>query len=238
MFCQIKSNFTLCVDDRHLYAVILFDGKYWVMFDRDHHILGQVETDSVQFLGGALMFVWLLETWFKEHGLYPGNEVSVAFALTDQILRQAGYEPTIHVDDAHGTVNLASMNDTDLIRWTIERFHGCGFAAWAWGEDAEKLIQTAISAHRWTITVLTDDHTAKVAYWNNVSGQTFDTNSALQAGIPAYNLDWTAALALLIMIEGQLSVSQGFVPWAEVKVRAAYGDVGANLGVTQLIVNG
>lgn len=207
-----NSRATRCIDGRKAIMFVEWDGQKWVVAKRGNKASSEF---GPQFLGGGLMFVRLLQE-------VANLSLEAAFEATEAVFSFLRWTPQIHMDDHHGEYDFLQMADEDVVSTIMSQyFGGCGFAKFAWNDQASEVIRMAI-ARKWRIQVLTGEHTEKGASKNMRANTTFKTPS--RGGQTRFNLDFgDAHLAILLLSANNYGVDfhQLAVDW----VNRVYGQV-------------
>jgi len=209
------------VDGRKDTFVLEFNkikNEYQLKFSPD-----QLKTSSFpQVLGAALGFVATAEEKF-------GLGKSEAFDFVEKAFEQAGYQPSIHVDDNHGieASKLQALYDegkeSELVQVILSLISGCGFAKYHYEEKANSYIEEAIN-RGWIIQVLTGEHQESGAYLNKKENATLDVAKANKEGATAFNQDdWFVAAILREM--GKITSNEQAVVEAHNWLTETYLDV-------------
>jgi hypothetical protein len=208
-----NSIYPRCVDGRAAEGFIEWQSAHWIVAKRGAEAR---QENGPQFLGASLVFVRALE-------VIAGASREQAFYLAEVASERAGLGLQIHLDDAHGQYDFAAMDENALVS-LIEAHHtGCGFAAYAWGDEADSVIQEAKRRH-WRVQLVAGPRAEQGAVLNFVSGTTFDTAGAVAAGNGQFNIDVPAARDVFETLE-DLTLSRGFADQAEAWMLATYRDV-------------
>jgi hypothetical protein len=177
-----NSTYPRCVDGRQAVAFVEWDGSGWVVSKKDENATQEC---GPQFLGASLLFVKALEE-------VAGKSREDAFRIVEHASEKLGWGLQIHIDDHHGDHDYSAMSDEDIISQVSSHHTGCGFAAYAWGEEGTNVIGMAKDRH-WRIQVLRGEHTESGAIINNRFGYTFMTADGLKDSQPRFNTDMADA---------------------------------------------
>jgi hypothetical protein len=207
-----------CVDGREAVAVVAWNGKNWVVMEREKLA---AHDEGPEFLGGSLMFVKALEEIL-------GIERQEAFDLTEEASKENGFGLQIHIDDHHEQFDFSKMSDEEIVTHITTHHGGCGFAKFAWGDEGDDLVGMA-KDRRWRIQILKGKHSEKGASINLEERQTFDTATAVKEGNSNFNLDEVEAKKIFDSLE-KLINKPGFSKKAVEWSLKTYEDVVIALG--------
>lgn len=187
---KINSCAARCIDGRKAIMIIEWDGKRWVVAKR--HGAANCEAGP-QFLGAALMFVRLLQE-------VVGASLEDAFAMTEDAFRVVGWTPQFHMDDHHGELDFLNMTDEEVLDVVLNDYvMGCGFAKYAWGEEAEAVLRMAMKRH-WRIQILGGEHGEVGASKNYFPNTTFKPVTFPVCGPSRFNIDLAMARVIVILL--------------------------------------
>lgn len=212
---KINSVYPRCVDGRRAEVYLEWSDteSTWIVGHRGPNAHAEL---GPQFLGGALVFVKALEA-------VEGWEREQAFDLVNKAFAEVGLKPQLHVDDKHGDHNFGAMADEELVELVDGHHTGCGYAKYAWGEEADTVIQEA-KDHHWRVQMLTGEHSEKGAILNLVEGTTFDTSTAVSNEVSHFNTDVAAARPIFEKL-GEFVHSETFAKEAEEWMITCYKEV-------------
>jgi len=206
-----NSTYPRCVDGRKAVAFVEWDGSSWIVSKKEE---AASQECGPQFLGGSLLFVKALEE-------VASKDRSDAFRMVAS--EKLGWGLQIHIDDHHGDHDYSTMSDEDIISQVSNHHTGCGFAAYAWGEDGTTVIGMAKDRH-WRIQVLEGEHSESGAIINNRSGHTFMTADGLKDGQPRFNTDMADADKMFGVL-GEMLKDESFAVRAMDWTSKTYKDV-------------
>ena len=213
-----NSPYPRCVDGRAAEAFVEWQAGRWIVSQRGAAARAE---NGPQFPGASLLFVRALE-------VAGGRDRESAFYLTEQASQRAGLGLQIHLDDHRGEYDLAALDDRALIDAIAGHHSGCGFAAAAWGDEAEAVVAEAKRRH-WRVQCLAGPQAGRGATLNYRPGETFDTAAAVAGGASVFNLDVLPARRVLAILES-LGALRGFAADAEAWMASAFRDVVTLLG--------
>lgn len=208
-----NSVYPRCVDGRQAIALIEWNGDNWVVSKKE---AAAREENGPQFLGASLLFVKVLEE-------LAGKDRSDAFRMVEQASEKLGWGLQIHIDDHHGDHDYSSMSDEEIVSQATGHHTGCGFAAYAWGDEGANVIEMAKDRY-WRIQVLEGNHAESGAIMNYRIGYTFDTAQGLASGQARFNIDLSDAEKMFGVLAEMLK-NDDFASQAMVWTRETYKDV-------------
>ncbi|MDH5533606.1 MAG: hypothetical protein OEX81_04225 [Candidatus Pacebacteria bacterium] len=173
-----NSEYPRCVDGREAVAFVEWDGSNWIVPKKNEEATKEV---GPQFLGASLLFVKVLEE-------IAGKDRDDAFRMVEQASEKIGWGLQIHIDDHHGETDYSVMTDEEIIAESTGHHTGCGFAAYAWGDQGTDVIAMAKERH-WRIQVLHGNHEESGAIMNKRVGHTFMTVQGIEDKAPRFNTD-------------------------------------------------
>jgi hypothetical protein len=202
-----------CIDGRPPVAVVEWQAARWTVTRRGDAAEAE---HGPQFLGASLLFVRALQ-------VIAGMDLPQAFYLTEIASQQAGLGLQFHQDDQEGALDLATKRDEEIAALAQTYHTGCGFVAFAWGEDGDDVVREAKRRH-WRVQILTGGRNETGAVINYQPGDTFDTAGADAAGAGQFNTDVAEARAVFARLEN-LTVSRGFADRAAAWMLDTYREV-------------
>lgn len=190
-----NSSFPRCVDGRKASVIVAWDeSSGWQVLKR----ASSAELDEgPQFLGGSLLFVKVLEE-------IKGFTRTKAFELVEKASTELGWGLQVHLDDRHGDFVFDEMSDKELVALVEVHHSGCGFAQYAWGDEADAVIIEAKRRH-WRLQLLSGEHEECGAVINQVEGQTFDTAAAVIVHKSQFNTDLADAALMFEHLADKLN---------------------------------
>lgn len=221
---RINSYAPRCIDGRKAIMIIEWNGKHWVVAKR----YGAANNESgPQFLGAALMFIRLLQE-------VVGASLEEAFAMTEDAFRVVEWTPQFHIDDHHSELDFLNMTDEEVLDIVLNEYvMGCGFAQYAWGEEAETVLRMAIG-HHWRIQILGGEHGEAGASKNHIPHTTFKPTTFPVCGPTRFNIDLAMARVIVILLNSLNDFGRDIVAESMLWVNNRFDEVVVLLkGVTQ-----
>lgn len=212
---KINSIYPRCVDGRHAEVFLEWskEKKNWEVVKRDQEAR---EDHGPQFLGASLLFVRALEE-------VAGWEREQAFEMVEKASAELGWGMQVHFDDHHGDYDFLGMSDEEIISHMEHHHTGCGFAKYAWNEEADEVIIAAKQRH-WRLQLLVGAHNEKGAVLNYIDGETFATGEGVNAEKSHFNTDVIPARKMFDKI-GEMIHDSSFAKAAEDWMIKTYTDV-------------
>lgn len=211
---KVNSKSPRCIDGRKAIVIVEWNGSKWVIAKRGGRAASEF---GPQFLGAGLMFVRLLQEVAK-------MSLEQAFERTEDVFEVLGWQPQFHIDDHHGDYDFANMDDEEILDVLMVDGHleGCGFAKYAWGVDAGRVLRLAIK-RKWRIQILEGEHQEKGASLNGRASTTFKTPS--RGGQTRFNLDLGDAKLVLMLLDSLNDLGSVFYEQAVEWATDTYGTV-------------
>lgn len=218
VFVPTSSRAARCIDGRKAIMFIEWDGQKWVVAKRGNKAAQEL---GPQFLGASLMFVRILQE-------VANMSLLDAFERAEYVFSNLGWTPQIHMDDHHGELDFLKMTDEQVIETLLNRYiEGCGFAKYAWGEEAVAVLRIALSRH-WRVQVLTGIHKEKGATRNLFANTTFKTPT--RGGQTQFNIDMGDVKLALMLLGMTIPFQPDFYSRAMEWVDETYANVVVALG--------
>jgi|GEM_PF-1401985 len=220
VFVPTNSRAPRCIDGRKAIMLVEWDWvlKQWVVSKRGEQAGKEL---GPQFLGAGLMFVRVLQE-------IADMSLEAAFERVEYAFSVLGWTPQIHMDDHHGQYDFLKMKDEEVLRIVLGQYiEGCGFAKYAWGDEANDVLHLAVE-RKWRIQILTGEHTEVGASKNLRVSTTFKT--PLRGGQTQFNIDIGDARLFLMILALANPFQPDFYSRAVEWVHNTYDDVVIALG--------